>query len=400
MGGKASLIMILGFAYIFSIYQSNMGNVTTRSLDNYAEYYSKVIAREIAVSGMNIIAAKIYSDSSWRHEFTVAFQGGWLTIEFGNETDTLEVFSIGRYIDVRDTVIAYFGYTSSGESLLLQYTLYTAHENGLAWTNGDTVWGQLHTNGVLNHKNNSSIVFYGKVSAGKNISGNPKTSKTQFLGGYEVGVYLPEVDNMNRLINAAASGGYVFPAPEDTMKLEFKSTGNVIVYQNGIALHPDPGIALSSLTSNGAIYSAGPVEIQGGSVNTSMTGITVGSGSNVIFKEAIQYSDNPETNPNSDDFIGIVAWNDIIFDNTVKTNWYLQGALMAINGSMSAVVMDKSGIFNYYGSIYQNTRGNAKMFQSFMKKYKHDDRFNENSPPFFPGPLSGTPRLRLLSWWE
>ncbi|MFZ0389783.1 MAG: hypothetical protein WAN36_04940, partial [Calditrichia bacterium] len=366
MGGKAALLMVFGFAYIFSVYQLNTGNITTRAAGNYVEYYTRTVAHEIAVSGMNIAASKLYDDYTWRGPMqNVDFSGGDFDINFGSG-DPLPVYSVSEYEGQTDTVIAFF----SGENLYTKYTIFTAQENGVAWIPGDTVWGPVHTNSVLNHKNNKTICFYGKVSAGKSISSPPKNSKTRFLGGYEVGNFLPEVTSIASLINGAASGGYTFPSPGDVMKIFFNNDGTVDIYQNSTKIYDD--IDLSVLSPNGAIYSAGAIEILGGTVNTPPSGVTIGSGSNVVFRDAISYADNPVTNPNSDDLLGIVSWNNIVFDNSFFTDWNMQCVLMAVNGSLTAVDMNKGGSFNYYGSIYQKVRGNAKMFQSFQKKYRHD----------------------------
>ena len=70
--------------------------------------------------------------------------------------------------------------------------------------------------------------------------------------------------------------------------------------------------------------------------------------------------------------------------------------MMSINEGLTATNMNKNGTFNYLGSIYQDVRGNAKMFQSFMKKFRHDERLNTITPPFYPGASD----LQLLAWWE
>lgn len=385
--------MVMGFIIILTMYITNMSRRSVRAVDNMVDNYVRIKAHQIAISGMNIAASKLYQNFSWRSGMSnIPFQKGNLSIYFGAATDTVEVIVVSAFRGYADTVRAYF----AGSGSFTDYTAYTDDENGMAWTPGDTVWGPIHTNDVLNHQNNSSIVFYGKVTAGKNIASPPKNAKTKFLGGYEVGVYLPTVSSINGLINAAGAGGYTFPSPSDTMKLEFKAGGNVVVWQNSTAVYPDPGINIYSLAPNGAIYSAGIVEIIGGIVNTTPMGAVVSSGSNIIFRDEVYYADNPETNPNSDDMIAFAATDYIYFDNQTKSNWYMQAVLMAANQSLSATVMNKNGTFNYYGSYYQKRRGNAKMFQSFNKKYKYDVRLRDKRPPFYPGMSN----LKLISWWE
>jgi len=404
MVGKASLLLLSGMIIVLMTYHQKMGNISTRAGENFFDYYSKEVAHQIAVSGVNIAATKIYKNGKWHSiKKSFDFQDGNLKTVLLSDTlgvDTIMVGTIGNYKGYIDTVIAYFGFISDNGSPYTKYVWFTHLENGVSWNPGDEVWGPLHTNGTLNHKNDATIIFHDKVTAGKGISSPPKTAKTQFLGGYEVGVYLPEITSINTLINAANSGGYKFPSSTDTMKIEFKADGNVVVYQNSTAIYPDPGTPMYTLAPNGAIYSEGPIVVLGGQVNTSATGLTVGSGDNVLFKNEIAYADNPQTNPNSDDVLGIVSWNDIIIDNSTKADWDLQAALMAVNGSLTAIDMNKNGTFNYYGSTYQQSRGNAKMFQSFTKKYRHDQRLAITPPPWYPGVSSSDSKPYLIAWYE
>lgn len=403
MTGKAVLILLVGMVMILSGYHLKMGNITTRAGENYINYYSKEVAHQIAVSGINIAATKIYRYGKWNISKSYIFQDGALKTIILSDTigvDTVIVGAVGNYKGKTDSVIAYFGFLSENGTPYTKYVWFANQENGVSWKAGDEIWGPLHTNGTLNHQNDETIIFHDKVTAGKGISSPPKNAKTQFLGGYEVGVYLPEITNMTSLINAATSSGYKFPSSADTMKIEFKSDGKVVVYQNSTALYPEPGTPISTLAPNGAIYSEGPVVVLGGQVNTTATGLTIGSGDNMLFKDEIVYADDPESNPNSDDIIGLVAWNDIIFDNSAKTDWHLQGALMAIKGSLTATDMNKNGTFNYYGSVYQQDRGNAKMFQSYNKLYKHDVRLEDHPPPYYPGPSSSDSKPYLIAWYE
>lgn len=404
MVGKASLLLLSGMIILLMTYHQKMGNITTRAGENFFDYYSKEVAHQIAVSGINIAAARMYKDGKWHNiQKTFSFQDGNLHTVLLSDTvgkDTILVGSIGSYKGYIDTVIAYFGFLSENGTPYTKYVWFTSQENGVSWKPGDEVWGPIHTNGTLNHQNDQTIIFHDKVTAGKGINSPPKNAKTKFLGGYEVGVYLPEITSINTLINGANSGGYKFPSSTDTMKIKFKSDGNVVVYQNSTAICPEPGTPIYTLAPNGAIYSEGPVVILGGVVNTSAQGVTVGSGDNMLVEDQIVYADDPESNPNSDDIIGLVSWNDIIFDNTTKVDWQLQAALMAVNGSLTAVEMTKNGTFNFYGSVYQQDRGNAKMFQSFTKIYKHDERLTDNPPPYYPGAGSNVGKLYLIAWYE
>ena len=399
MVGKASLLLLSGMIILLTSYHQKMGNISTRAGENFFDYYSKEVAHQMAVSGVNIAATKVYRTGNWNVEKSFTFQDGAMkTVLFSDTTgfDTVLVGTVSDYKGFVDTVIAYFGFLK--DNAYTKYVMFTNNENGVAWKPGDEVWGPLHTNGTINHMNDSTIIFHGKVTAGKGISSAPKHARTQFLGGYEIGVYLPEVTDMNALVNAAGSGGYKFPTPADTMKIQFKADGNVVVYQNSVPIIPDPGTPMYTLAPNGAIYSDGPVVILGGDVNTSSKGLSVGSGDNIILQGDVAYADDPTVNPNSNDILGIAALNDIVFDNTTKTDWDLQAAMMAVNGSLTALDMTKNGTFDYLGSIYQKVKGNAKMFQSFNKQYYYDERLSITPPPFYPG--SSVPKPYLIAWWE
>ena len=392
MGGKAALIVVFTISLLFSAYRLKTGSTSSKAAENLSNYYSKTVAHQISISGLNIAAAKLYEDYTWRGPMVnVPFRGGNFSLAFQTSGDTLMVLSATKYYDINDTVAAFF----ESSNPYLKYTFFSGKENGVNWAPNDTIWGPVHTNTTLNHQNDESIVFYGKATAGKGISAPPKNAKTQFLGGYEVGVYVPEVTGMNDLINQAAWNGYSFPFSPDTMKVELNNDGTVDIYQNSVRIKDN--VNFSALAPNGAIYSPGPVVIFGpGKVNTPARGISIASGDNVILRTQVSYADDPVTNPNSDDILALIAMNDIIFDNSTITDWYVQTVLMAINGSLTATNMNKAGHLDYLGSVYQSERGNAKMFQSFQKNYRHDERLNYIKPPFYPGAAN----LRLLAWWE
>ncbi len=392
MGGKASLILVMGVAYLLLIFQTQTGNISTHALDNYLDNYSKTISHQIAVSGMNIAAAKLYSNISWRGPLTnVSLNGGSFDIAFGGSGDTLIVYSIADFDGTPDTVIAYF----SGTNELTKYAWYTAHENGVAWTPGDSIFGPIHTNGTLNHQNKSTIVFSGKVTAGKGIKPPPKRSKTQFLGGYEVGVYNTEVVDMGDISTTAATGGFDFVSGGDLLKIIFNADGTVDMYHDTTLIYDDE--LLGNIAPNGVIYTDGDLEVSGGgNVDTPAGGITIGANGTITFRDEVKYLDNPRTNPGSDDLLAFVAMDDLILDNSSKADWDLQCVLMSVSGSIAATDMNKNGTFTYYGSLYQSVRGNAKLFQSMNKRYYHDERLFDVTPPAYPGMSN----LILLAWWE
>lgn len=392
MGGKAILILVMGVSFILTSFNIKTGNNSVIVLENYLDYYSRARSHQIAVSAMNIAAAKLYDNLSWRTPYNhVPFCGGVFDLTFTDMGDTLKVISKTEFNGVEDSVFAFF----TGSNNLLDYTYFTNNENGMAWVSGDSIFGPIHTNGTLNHGNKSDIVFTGKVTAGKGIKPPPKTSKTQFLGGTEVGVYVDDVSDVNKLINAATADGWNYVSGGNTLKIEINNDGTVDVWENATKLFDDT--SLSALTNNGTIYTDGNLVITGGGyLDTDANGVTIGAAGTITIEDDIHYLDNPVTNPHSDDLLALVAWNDIIFDNHAKSDFDIQSVLMSVTGSLTATNMTKTGTFNYLGSVYQNDRGNAKMFQSFQKRYRHDQRLHTYKPPAYPG----SSNLRLLYWYE
>lgn len=85
MGGKAAILLVLGFSMIFLVVGHNYNNITSRSLDNYFRYYNETNAQNIAVSGANMALAEIFFESSWDDGYDkIPFNGGELSVHVTN----------------------------------------------------------------------------------------------------------------------------------------------------------------------------------------------------------------------------------------------------------------------------------------------------------------------------
>ena len=73
MVGKATLFIVAGFSLIFLIVEYNMGNVSTRAVSNFADYYLNNFAHEAAVSGANFAANEIFFDQAWTKGFSTGY---------------------------------------------------------------------------------------------------------------------------------------------------------------------------------------------------------------------------------------------------------------------------------------------------------------------------------------
>ena len=129
---------------------------------------------------------------------------------------------------------------------------------------------------------------------------------------------------------------------------------------------------------------------------------------NIFIDDDLVYADNPLTNPNSDDILGLVADNDVLVTDNAANNadCTVQAAVMAINGNWGAENYSTrpiSGILNFTGSIVQNKRGPVGTFSwgkgiksGFLKRYRFDPRLSSMAAPYYPSINS----MRLVSWWE
>jgi len=70
MGGKAAILLVLGFSLIFLVLGRNFLSLTTRAVDNEMIYYNQAQSYNIAVSGANMAANQIFIDKTWSTGYT------------------------------------------------------------------------------------------------------------------------------------------------------------------------------------------------------------------------------------------------------------------------------------------------------------------------------------------
>jgi len=102
MGGKAILLVVIGFSMIFSVVNFNSSNTTTRAVENLTEYYSKTTLHNIAASGANMAANKIFIDPDWTGSYSkLPFQGGELDINVSTfSVDKIKIISKAYYTGI------------------------------------------------------------------------------------------------------------------------------------------------------------------------------------------------------------------------------------------------------------------------------------------------------------
>lgn len=445
MGGKASILIILGFSAIFLVIGQNFNKLSVNSVENFAKYYGKTVAHNIAVSGTNMAASQIFFSNEWNTGFTdVSFGGGLFTTTveiqdtFLNRKKLTTFSQYEGYNEIYlDTVSVIFQ-----PSKFSRFAYYSAYEpDNIWWTSGDTVWGPMHVQGDL--WVNASPVFYGKVTTETGLHSEGEYQKIEtgghwetqwvkvkgkwvqkavwvpeyqwvwvssanpkFYGGYETGVDLDlPTDGVTDVQSAANLGGKSF-INKDTVYLTFDQDS--IRYRFS-KYDSDTTVFAETFAPNGVIMANNSVVRVQGTVEGMYTLGVSGTSSfgKVYIDDDIVYNTDPRQNPNSNDLLGIVAQNDVIItENPANNNDVnIHASIYSQEGGFGAEnysTRPASGSINLLGGIIQSTRRAVGTFSGsvinhgFNKKYKYDDRLMVASPPSFPG----TGSFEIVSWYE
>ena len=175
MNGKATLLVVAGFSMVFLVIAKNLGDISTRAVDNSVEYYTSTTAHDMAVSAANIAASKIFFDNDWKKGFTKSFKGGTISVSVDivdPVKNVRKIVAAGTFHGITKQVevtlapssFAKFAYMSEDEG-----------DNPIYWMSEDTVWGPLHTQDDINVS--GSPVFWGKVTTGGKLIKKPDTLK-------------------------------------------------------------------------------------------------------------------------------------------------------------------------------------------------------------------------------
>jgi hypothetical protein len=406
MGGKAALLLVLGFGLIFLVVTQNFGSISTHAVDNMVDYTNETVAHDIAVSGANMAANAIFLDNSWTT--------GYNNIDFNDGKLNVSVQVINAFKNIRKiTSLGSFGGITRQVEVILspskfsKFAYYSVSEgSNIWWTNKDTVWGPFHTQDYLRAYRHP--VFYGKTTTKKKVIyyTNKGKDEPQFYGGFEQGIDLPLPTNgLSPIEIEADNGGYKF-VNKDTVYLTFATDS--IKYKFNYT-DPYTTVLASSFTSNGVIYAKDAILRIKGTVKGQYTVAASGSGSKgtIYIDDDIVYSKDPRMYPNSSDLLGIVSKNNILItDNAANhDDINIHASIYSESGGFGAENYSSrppSGDINLLGGIIQNTRQAVGTFNSggiqsgFNKRYKYDERLLIASPPAFPG----TGSYEIVSWLE
>lgn len=145
MAGKASLLLVMGFSMILLVFGNRLNRLSTDTVDNFTNYYSENMTHNLAVSGANLAANKIFMNTNWDAGFkNLKMNGGTLDVRvdvIDAARNIRKLTSVSTYEDNSDTVEVILTPNS-----FARFAYYSQYEgSGIWWTNRDTVFGPFHT---------------------------------------------------------------------------------------------------------------------------------------------------------------------------------------------------------------------------------------------------------------
>ena len=350
--------------------------------------------------------------------------GGVQSLGGGSYTATIaDLGAIGGSGNIRRYRITSTGTYGNMNRVLVNYVQVDNYARYLWFTDKEifdnsTVWfwtqdrlnGPTHTNGHFNiagdpifeNETRSVDNYIRFFNNGNNINlsqlTNPPYDKPDFQLGMNFGAESITMPTQALSLRAAASSGGLSLKGDTTIVLKNNGTMDVTNSKKGWNKHN------MALPANGALFvTSGSMDISG-----VLNGrLTVGADSDVIIRNNIVYADNPRTNPNSDDAMGIISESDVVIDNSTPFDLEIDGCIMAMNTSFVLEdwwVGPPKGTLNIYGGIIQNERGPVGTFNGitgqkvsgYSKNYLYDSRLLSSPPPFMPT----TGDYVTLSWEE
>jgi len=415
MGGKAALVLVAGFAIILMRIAYNLNNLETSAVENVSMYLENTVSHNLALAGANVALSMVYLNPNLRGVVTDPsvftsgpFVGGKYTARMDSiDPSLLQLRTISTYEGLHDTVDVSFK-TRLSQSFSM-FAWMTNFEGNVFWITGDTVWGRIHSNGMIHV--DGSPVFWEKVTTAKRFDPRPGrgTNHAIFKNGYETGVAEISFPNdLSELIWASTYGGKRYTS-EIWLTLSPGSGENNdgMVYVRSSPTGPIiDSVSLADPLFNGVIVGNQRVHVAG----TLDGKLTIGSMQDVYIEDNVLYERDPISG-GGDDLLGLVAeHNVVVADNTANNNnCEIHAAIFSRSSSFTAENYNTrpvSGELRLLGSIVQDERGavgtfaGSRIVSGFSKRYRYDNRLANPTvrPPHFPGFYTQT--LQISGWWE
>lgn len=421
MGRYASLIILALFISVLFLRIHTQQTVQS-SVENSVEKFDRVWARNIANSGATVALNALTLDveategannrSLYGGEFSYYYQRQEQDPTLG--PTEIRVTCISEFHNSSDTVVVLLTRPSFS-----RYAYFTNYEGNIWFNTGDTLRGPVHTNTYFQMA--GSPVFFDKVTSHQLYRDDQPYriypygyTNPQFLGGTEWGVpYLSMPTNMPQdLVDAAKDSGLYLPNRYVWMK--FQSNGTALICGRDYYSTPNDWeySSYDISSTNGVIFNeysgATPYLFVEG---TAQGNYTVASDGRIVITDDITLANDPRSNPNSTDMVGLAASKDIIvYNNQWDTDRTILATCMTMNQYQSNTsnfyVYDyddaRYGTLHLYGGLIQRARGAVGLVgdeysrRGYLKDYRWDPRLKHMTPPHFPMLFV----LKKIAWWD
>ncbi len=411
--GRAMLFLVFGMVFILGIDQTSMSSRQLLMSNRSSNYASKTQSRNIAASMISLAIHDINDDIGWHSGLendNILGGSGTVTVKTPSEDASLNEYETrfiakGFYNDVTSTIDVTLQRTAFS-----RFAYFTNQEPEIYFVSQDTINGPAHTNGIFH--------MWGEPVFKKEITSPNKwvgQATPKFEGGYNFDsnpITLPQ--NLEEIKSNAISGGLRF---NNDIKIDLQADGTVQIselqrtfswYRGWVNTWGDPQTYNLS-NYNGVISTRGNMDVQG----TLKGRLTLHSEKDVHITGDLTYADNPDSNPDSNDMLGIVSEDDVVIDDGAQTKHGDQD--LTIDASIMALgqmrVNDyysgqSRGILHIYGGVIQGKRGPVGTFiktgggtrlnSGYSKQYDYDQRLLKKWPPFFP--LQDN--FQIIAWKE
>ena len=456
MGGKAAILLVLGFSLIFLVLGRNFLSLTTRAVDNQVIYYNDSQAYNIAVSGANMAANQIFMDKNWLTGYTnlsigygtvnvfvsnnsagtsgktiichkpgtnaqktmnipnAALAGhlnhgdytGVCTGDPAYDASVATIISEGTFNGVTKTVIV-----DLRPSSFAKFGNYYASMVSAIPATGDVFDGPFHVQGNL--KVYGSPQFNGKATASGVLQQYASSGTPIFNGGFQSGVSVPlQFDTTGMRANADK----IFKGTSTKgIDVQIELINDQISYstrlQGSSTWSSTTNAAISTIAPNGKIYvDGGNVYIKGTldgqlTISTTTNGKS-GYGNIYQTDNKLQYK-----NPIASSMLGLIAEQNIRIQsnsNTTNRDIITQASMFAMNGNIGPdnnLATGQSTLHDWKilgGLIARDVRVTANYNSSgnpingLRFRHTYDTRFLTAVPPGFPGTAS----FEIVGWYE
>ena len=428
MGGKASILLVLGFGMIILVIGYNFGNIGNRAVENEVDYYSSSVAHNIAVSGIHLAMNQMFLDIDWTDGYSdIDMDGGSFDVVVSATGDQKIIKSTGEYNDfTREVEI------KLKPSSYAKFAWYINNMSSKIFVTGDTVYGPFHSQSTLNI--GGDPVFYGKVTTNKGFNPDEKFWESkgfdpEFYAGFRTGVDVPFATNYDfaKQKTAAIDGVNNLGGSSHFMNTDLWLTFNAdgtVTYRTGSGsdsstYNPPVTEPITTFAPNGVIYlGKGNIYMSGtvkGQVSV-VTGESSGLGQGNIYAvddikytdPSMQYMGNNDYDPTaSTDMLGIMSTNNFIIADTPQNQHDLvvDGSIFCAQGGVMAEninAITDHGTFSVTGGVVAAKEElivkieNDGTFKGFKKHVVYDERFLLTGPPEFPV----TDKYEIVSWYE